>query len=65
MTTARFIEINRQLALLTNEHALDDDRAGCARLILRAAILCARAHNGSAAVNEQLRAALAEAEEVA
>ena len=65
MTAARFIEINRQLALTANDYALDDDRAGCARLILRAAILQARAHNGNAAVKEQLRAALAEAEEMA
>jgi hypothetical protein len=60
MTAARYIEINRQLALMAAEHATDDDRAASSRLILRAAILQARAHNGNGPVREQLVAALAE-----
>lgn len=56
----RYVEINRELALLTAKHAANDGAARVSRLVLRAAALQARAHNSDADVADALRAFCAE-----
>ena len=56
----RYVEINRDLALLTNKYAANDGRANISRLVLRAAALQARAFNDDKVLADTMRAFVAE-----
>lgn len=56
----RYIEINRDIALLTQKHSGNDGTERTARLVLRAAALQARAHVGDAELADAMRAFVAE-----
>lgn len=56
----RYIEINRDIALLTQKHSGNEGAERTARLVLRAAALQARAHVGDAELAHVMRAFVAE-----
>lgn len=57
---SRYVEINRDLALLTAKYAANDGQANISRLVLRAAALQARSHNDDRTVADAMRAFCAE-----
>lgn len=57
---SRYVEINREVALLTRKYAEDDSTANISRLVLRAAALQARAHNDDQTIADAMRAFCAE-----
>ena len=57
---SRYVEINRDIALLTAKYAANDGTANVSRLVLRAAALQARAHNDDKTVADAMRAFCAE-----
>jgi hypothetical protein len=57
---SRYVEINRDIALLTAKYAANDGTANVSRLVLRAAALQARAHNDDQTVADAMRAFCAE-----
>jgi len=56
----RYVEINRDIALLTTKYAANDGAANVSRLVLRAAALQARAHNDDQTIADAMRAFVAE-----
>lgn len=56
----RYVEINREIALITAKHAANDGTANISRLVLRAAALQARANNDDRVVADAMRAFCAE-----
>lgn len=57
---SRYVEINREIALLTAKYAANDGIANVSRLVLRAAALQARSHNDDQTVADAMRAFCAE-----
>lgn len=56
----RYVEINRDLALLATKYAANDGQANISRLVLRAAALQARAFNDDKVIADAMRAFVAE-----
>lgn len=57
---SRYVEINRDIALLTAKYAANDGIANVSRLVLRAAAVQARAYNSDKTIGDAMRSFCAE-----